>query len=98
MENFKQHFSPKLSKIAYLRIISIYCAFCAEEFAQAWTPHSEITHRVNVRPYVSAKKSAIRAHASQAHADGTVRTLGVLSALPTPLFAALLGTEYYVKV
>lgn len=73
-------------------------AFCAEEFAQAWTPHSEITHRVNVRPYVSAKKSAIRAHASQAHADGTVRTLGVLSALPTPLFAALLGTEYYVKV
>lgn len=72
--------------------------FDPQEFAQAWTPRSRITHRVNVRPYLDAKRNSVRAHASQANADNTVRTLAVLSALPRPLFGALLGTEYFVKV
>lgn len=72
--------------------------FDPEEFAQAWTPRSQITHRVNVRPYLSEKQASIRAHASQANADNTVRTLGVLSKLPRPIFGTLLGTEYFVKV
>ena len=72
--------------------------FSSQEFATAWTPRINITHRVNVRPYINEKKASIKAHASQAHADNTVRTLGVLSALPNPLFSALLGTEYFVKV
>ena len=72
--------------------------FNSQEFASAWTPRTQITNRVNVRPYISQKKAAIVAHASQAHADNTVRTLGVLSALPNPIFSALLGTEYFVKV
>ena len=72
--------------------------FSSQEFATAWTPRTNITHRVNVRPYINEKKAAIKAHASQAHADNTVRTLGVLSALPNPIFSALLGTEYFVKV
>ncbi len=72
--------------------------FNPREFERAWTPRKEITHRVNVRGFLHQKRAAIQAHASQAHADGTVRTLGVISQLPRPLFAAFMGTEYFVKV
>jgi len=67
-------------------------------FSQSWTPRNAITHRVNVRGYTSLKKASIKAHASQSSADATIRTLAVLSTLPKPIFDALLGTEYFVKV
>lgn len=73
-------------------------SFDPTEFARAWTPRTTITHRVDVRSVMSRKVAALRAHASQADADGTVRTLGVLTRLPGPLRTLLLGTEYYVAV
>jgi LmbE family N-acetylglucosaminyl deacetylase len=72
--------------------------FSPAEFASAWTPRARITHRVDVRPYLREKDAALRAHASQSTADGTTRTLGVLTRLPRPMQALLLGTEYYVSV
>lgn len=72
--------------------------FDASEFDHAWTPAAQITHRVDVRTYLTAKRAALRAHASQATADGTTRTLGVLTRLPAPALSLLLGTEYYVRV
>lgn len=72
--------------------------FDPESFARSWTPKAAITHRVNVRDYTVLKKKSIMAHASQSSADGTIRTLAVLSNLPKPIFDALLGTEYFVKV
>lgn len=73
-------------------------SFDPTDFARAWTPRATITHRVDVRSVMSRKVAALRAHASQADADGTVRTLGVLTRLPGPLRTLLLGTEYYVAV
>ena len=72
--------------------------FNPEEFAEAWTPGSQITHRVNVRDYLKQKRQALQAHASQASADGSTRTLAVITRLPGPLTTLLLGTEYYVAV
>jgi LmbE family N-acetylglucosaminyl deacetylase len=72
--------------------------FSPHEFDAAWTPAAQITHRVDVRGSLPAKAAALRAHASQAAADGTVRTLAVLTRLPRPLQSLLLGTEYYVLV
>jgi len=72
--------------------------FDPAEFDRAWTPRRSITHRVDVRSYLPAKRAALRAHASQATADGPVRTLAVLTRLPGPVQALLLGTEYYVAV
>jgi LmbE family N-acetylglucosaminyl deacetylase len=72
--------------------------FDPETFARSWTPKAEITHRVNVREFSTIKKASIKAHSSQSSADGTIRTLAVLSKLPKPIFDALLGTEYFVKV
>ena len=72
--------------------------FDAASFDHAWTPRAEITHRVDVRPYLAQKTASLRAHASQATADGTTRTLAVLTRIPGPLRTMLLGTEYYVSV
>lgn len=72
--------------------------FTPAEFDRSWTPGAQITHRVNVRAYLPAKLAALRAHASQASADGSVRTLAVLTRLPSPIQSVLLGTEYYVLV
>jgi len=72
--------------------------FSPAEFETAWTPRALITHRVDVRPHLAAKDASLRAHASQAAADGTTRTLGVLTRLPRSLQGLLLGTEYYVSV
>lgn len=72
--------------------------FSPSEFAQAWTPRRQITHRVDVTRYLSAKRASLAAHASQAAADDSIRTLAVLNALPDVVFRRLLGTEYYVSV
>lgn len=72
--------------------------FDPHEFDRAWTPRALITHRVNVRDHLRAKRAAQAAHASQASADDGVRTLQVLGKLPSALARVLLGTEFYVEV
>jgi LmbE family N-acetylglucosaminyl deacetylase len=72
--------------------------FSPTEFDTAWTPSKQITHRVDVRRHLAAKRASLQAHGSQATADGTTRTLGVLTRLPAPLLGLLLGTEYYCLV
>ena len=72
--------------------------FDPAEFARAWTPRRQITHRVDVSGHLPAKRASLAAHASQAAADGTTRTLAVLGRLPDFAFRRLLGTEYYVAV
>jgi LmbE family N-acetylglucosaminyl deacetylase len=72
--------------------------FDPTSFDRAWTPRSNITHRVNVRPHLAAKRAALRAHASQATADGSIRTLAMLTRIPGPLAHLLLGTEFYCRV
>jgi LmbE family N-acetylglucosaminyl deacetylase len=72
--------------------------FSPEEFDRAWTPAAQISHRVNVRPYLAAKRASLSAHASQASADDSTRTLAILTRLPVPIQHLLLGTEYYCLV
>lgn len=73
-------------------------SFDPTSFDRAWTPRSQITHRVRVHRQMAAKRAALRAHASQASADGSIRTLAALTRLPGPLADLLLGTEYYCEV
>lgn len=72
--------------------------FDPAEFDTAWTPKAQITHRVNVREHLAAKRASLRAHASQASADGTIRTLGVIARLPQRVLGQIMGTEYYVRI
>ncbi|WP_432840743.1 PIG-L deacetylase family protein [Dactylosporangium sp. CA-092794] len=63
----------------------------------AFTAHAELTHVVDVRPYLRQKRAALRAHTSQAEGGRGPRTLAVLGRLPGPVFAAVAGREWYVE-
>lgn len=55
-----------------------------------------ITTRVDVRPRLPEKRTALAAHASQA--SGGVRTIRILLALPRPVARTVLGTEWFIEV
>ncbi len=72
--------------------------FDPSTFDSAWTPSAQITHRIDARKYWPIKRTALRAHASQHQADSQIRTLAVLTRLPSAIGTHLLGTEYYCLV
>ncbi|MFY0409106.1 PIG-L family deacetylase [Solicola sp. PLA-1-18] len=65
-------------------------------FETAFTPRAQITHRVDVRHHLGAKRASLAAHASQATSDSGPRTLRTLLALPRPLAGLVLGVEWFV--
>lgn len=71
--------------------------FDRSSFDRAFAAKSEITHRIPVRRFAGAKRTSMRAHASQA-ADGTGgdRTLGKLARIPRPVYDLVFGREWFV--
>lgn len=69
----------------------------ADVLAGKYSPRDEITHRVNVRRHVRAKRASMACHSSQAGGGESTRTLAALLRLPLPLFRLALGTEWYVR-
>jgi len=69
-----------------------------EALAGAFTAGAEITHQIDVRPWVRAKRAALRAHGSQTAGGDDVRTVRLLSRLPWPLSSAVLGREWFAEV
>lgn len=71
--------------------------------AHAYLPRSAIAHRVDVGPFIDAKRAAMAAHVSQAGnaaaaAPGSDdRTLAMLLRLPRPVFRAVLGREWFAE-
>jgi LmbE family N-acetylglucosaminyl deacetylase len=55
------------------------------------TPEHELTHRVDVLPYVALKRDSIRCHASQ------VTDSGFFSSMPDEVFAVAFGTEWFIQ-
>lgn len=71
--------------------------FDGASFERAYSPSSAVTHRIGVRRYASHKRAAMRAHASQATADGGAdRTLAAFLRIPRPLFDLVFGREWFV--
>ena len=68
------------------------------DLTAAYTPHSDLTHRVDVRPQLGAKVRALQAHASQSGGGDSVRTLAFLLRLPSILRRRVLGTEWFREV
>jgi LmbE family N-acetylglucosaminyl deacetylase len=66
-------------------------------FEKAFTPRNEITHRIDVRRYVGAKRASMAAHASQASADSGDRTLAAFLRLPAPAYRLIFGREWFVQ-
>ncbi|MDA3040157.1 MAG: PIG-L family deacetylase [Actinomycetota bacterium] len=55
------------------------------------TPETEITHSVDVRPWVMLKREALRAHASQ------VGEASFFLQMPDEMFSEAFGTEWFVR-
>lgn len=79
------------------RLPGIPADFAPERFEQAYSARTALTHRVDVRAFVDAKRASMAAHVSQVVADEGTRTLAVLLRLPMPLFRLALGREWYVE-
>jgi len=69
----------------------------SQDLAGTYRSRAEITHEIDVRPWVRAKQRALAAHASQASGGADVRTVALLSRLPRPLSGVVLGREWYVE-
>lgn len=67
------------------------------DLASAYTPHELITHRVDVRAHLTAKRAALAAHRSQQSGDPGTRTVALLLALPRWLSRLALGHEWFVE-
>ena len=72
--------------------------FAPDQFDDWYLPADEITHAVDVRDQLSAKKASMTAHASQATVDGddTTRSLEIFVSLPPEYFELAFGTEWFV--
>ncbi len=70
----------------------------ASGLQEAYRPRAEITHEIDVRPWLGAKLRALAAHASQAAGGSDIRTVRLLSRLPQPLARVVLGREWFVEI
>jgi LmbE family N-acetylglucosaminyl deacetylase len=68
-----------------------------DSFARAFTPRRQITHRIDVRAHLEAKREAMAAHASQSTSDIGPRTLALLLRLPPAVFTLVAGQEWFVQ-
>jgi LmbE family N-acetylglucosaminyl deacetylase len=62
-----------------------------EEFADNFSAATEITTRVDVRPYLSVKRAALVAHSSQ------VPDSSFFLAMPEAVFDVAFGTEWFIR-
>jgi LmbE family N-acetylglucosaminyl deacetylase len=67
------------------------------DLAFSYRSRREITHEIDVRAWVPAKRRALAAHASQTSGGADVRTVALLSRLPLPLARRVLGREWFVE-
>lgn len=65
--------------------------------AESFSPRRELTHEIDVRPWVRVKQAALLAHASQTGGGDDVRTVRLLGRLPRPLARIVLGREWFVQ-
>lgn len=78
------------------RIQHLPSDFDLEVYERAFTPRDRITHRIDVRGHIPAKRAAMHAHASQAAADdGADRTLGKFLQIPRPIYDVVFGREWF---
>lgn len=71
--------------------------FRSQQVGHIYAGRAEITHRVDVRDYLSQKRAALQAHYSQAVGGRSQRTLSWLLSLPDPLFRIVLGREWFIE-
>lgn len=65
--------------------------------ADAFTARSDLTHRIDVRCDLGAKRAAMAAHVSQTTAEKADRLLALFLRLPPAAFRTVFGYEWFVQ-
>ena len=91
---------PRDLLVAALRFVARFYRFPDDfdmgAFERAYSARAEITHRVNVIRFAGAKRASMKAHASQASADGDAdRTLAAFLRIPRPVYDLVFGREWF---
>jgi LmbE family N-acetylglucosaminyl deacetylase len=80
-----------------LRALRIVRRYDPREIRESFSARAAITHRIEVQSFAAPKRAALAAHASRATGTGRAALLfRLLVRLPTPLFALVLGREWFV--
>ncbi|MFI0977875.1 PIG-L deacetylase family protein [Streptomyces sp. NPDC021093] len=93
---------PRTAPIRLLRLTALLRSprgFRTARLRVEYTPRAAVTHAVDARRYAARKQAALAAHRSQVW--GTGRSAGAFRALvrmPTGVFGALLGREWFVEL
>ncbi len=88
---------PLMRVVSLVGRLRLFTGFDPEGWTDGFTPSGQITHRVDVRSQIHAKRAALKAHASQHSSDGGPRTMAWALRAPTPVFRLILGREYFVE-
>ena len=90
---------------AAARVYRFPTEFDPSSFERAFSARADITHRIDVRRHVAAKREAMRAHASQATGGGAAsvgeggqtgdRTLAAFLRIPRPLYDLVFRREWF---
>ena len=100
---------PRDTIVKALRLVGRVYRFPEEfdpsSFERAFSPRADITHRIDVRRQVRAKRASMRAHGSQATGGGAAsagaggqtgdRTLAAFLRIPRPLYDLVFGREWF---
>jgi LmbE family N-acetylglucosaminyl deacetylase len=88
-----------LRAVGLLRLVGVRPGgMTANALAHSFSSPDEITHVVDVKHGVAAKRSALAAHGSQARGDTALRPVRLLARVPWPLSRWVLGTEWFVEI
>ncbi|MCL2782029.1 MAG: PIG-L family deacetylase [Actinomycetia bacterium] len=85
-----------LRVLGWARLVPVGTA--TERIGSWYSARAEITHRVPVRRFLAAKRAALACHTSQTEGGRGPRTVGLLLALPKPLFRLACGVEWFVEI
>ncbi|WP_367128039.1 PIG-L deacetylase family protein [Saccharothrix sp. HUAS TT1] len=91
-----RHAVERLARL--VRALRIPFRYDVDTLRAAFSPASAITHRVVVRRFARRKQAALAAHRSQVHGRGRLSPVfRLLVGLPAPVFALVLGCEWFVE-
>lgn len=85
-----------MKAVRTMRVLPRSMRISPATFSTSYSAPSEITHCVNVRGHLGAKKAALAAHRSQ-QVGASQRTVAFLLSLPSVLMRPVLGREWFVE-
>jgi LmbE family N-acetylglucosaminyl deacetylase len=80
-----------------MRVTRVGVRIALPQMTEVYSAREDLTHRIDVRDHLAAKRAAMAMHASQLTSDDGDRTLALCLRLPPPLFRLAFGHEWFTQ-